>query len=245
MHISMLLRFWDEFYSANRPIVVLGAMDDWPAMKLWTPAYFQEVLAGMRYPLRVTDDELEYAFVDHNKREMSVADYIGALEEEDLQGSRRPYFGNIPMASDRTRQWFRPVRDHFTFPPVLTDRVGEEVRFWIGAYGQKSSIHNDSNHGLNAQVYGRKHFVLYPPDQHERLYTQRITDETWASQIDWERPDLTRYPRFADAEGFEVMLEPGEMLYVPAFWWHAAKAVSTAINVNIWIFTTDIGKWAQ
>jgi hypothetical protein len=246
MEASMLVRFWPEFYARNVPVVVTGGMDDWPAMKLWTPRYFQELLRGMEHPLRETDDEIEYAFVNHTKRVMSVSDYIAALDDEALAGSRRPYFGNVPLASPATERWFAPIRDHFTFPDVLPDRVGDELRLWIGGPGQKSTIHNDSNHGFNAQVYGKKAFILFPPDQHPSLYAVRISDDTWVSQVDWEDPDPVQHPTYRHAQGgMEVVLEEGEMLYIPAFWWHAAKALSTAINVNIWIFTSDIGKWIQ
>lgn len=245
MDAALLERFWPEFYARNAPLVVTGAMDDWPAMKLWTPGYFQQLLEGMEHPLRETDDEIEYAFVNHNKRVISVSDYIAALEVEDLRGARRPYFGNIPIKDPATAKWFEPILDHFRFPEVAANRVGEEVRLWIGGKGQKSAIHNDSNHGFNAQVYGRKSFVLYHPDEHPNLYATRVSDDTWVSPVDWENPDLELYPRFGRAKGIQVILSPGEMLYIPAFWWHSARAESVCINVNIWVFTPDIGKWIQ
>jgi lysine-specific demethylase 8 len=245
MHISILKRHWHEFYLLDKPVVVLGGMSDWLALTQWTPDYFARILSGMEYPLRVTDDEVKYAFMDHNKELVSVGDFIANLETAGADGSARPFFGNIPMANEATQPWFEPVYGHFRFPDVLEDRVGDETRFWIGASGQKSSIHNDSNHGFNAQVYGRKRFILFPPDEYRNLYTSRITDETWASVVDWDDPDLTQYPLFAFVDGLEVVLQPGEMLYIPAFWWHAAKAISISINVNIWIFTADIGKWFQ
>jgi lysine-specific demethylase 8 len=199
----------------------------------------------MEHPLRETDDEIEYAFVNHTKRVMSVSDYIEALDTEKLDGARRPYFGNIPITAPKTAPWFAPIADHYRFPDVMTDRVGDEIRLWIGGKGQKSTIHNDSNHGFNAQVYGRKSFVLFPPDQHPYLYTVRISDDTWVSQVEWENPDLAKHPLFPSAEGFEVTLDVGDMLYIPAFWWHSAKADSISINLNIWMFTSDIGKWSQ
>ncbi|MFI6325068.1 cupin-like domain-containing protein [Nonomuraea sp. NPDC050556] len=245
MDARLLERFWPEFYARNIPVVVTGGMDEWAAMGMWTPSYFRDLLVGMEHPLRETDDEIEYAFVNHTKRVMSVSDYIDALDKELLEGSRQPYFGNIPIASPDTTCWFAPIRDHFAFPDVLRDRVGEELRLWIGGRGQRSTIHNDSNHGFNAQVYGRKTFVLFPPEEHQYLYTMRISDDTWVSQVEWADPDLSVHPEYSKATGMEVTLEVGEMLYIPAFWWHSARAESVAININIWIFTPDIGKWIQ
>lgn len=245
MDAALLERFWPEFYARNVPLVVTGGMDNWPAMQLWTPGFFQELLRGMEYPLRETDDEIEYAFVNHKKRVMLVSDYIAALEVEQLEGTSRPYFGNIPLTGPATAKWFESIMAHFRFPDVAPDRVGEELRLWIGGSGQKSTIHNDSNHGFNAQVSGRKSFVLYHPGEHQNLYAERISDDTWVSPVDWEAPDLERYPSFGKAKRMTVTLQPGEMLYIPAFWWHSAKAETTCININMWLFTPDIGKWIQ
>jgi hypothetical protein len=243
--IVTLERFWPEIYERNIPLVVTGAMDDWAAVKRWTPDFFARLLTGMEYPLRATDDEGEYTFVNHVKHSIIVSDYIHALDSVPLAGTRRPYFGNIPIHQPDIATWFEPIAEDFSFPDVLPDRIGDEVRLWIGGAGQKSTIHNDSNHGFNAQVYGRKLFRLYSPDEHPFLYAVRISDDTWVSSVDWASPDLDAHPAFASARGMEIELEPGEMLYIPAFWWHAAHAESVAINVNIWIFTPDIGKWIQ
>ena len=37
------------------------------------------------------------------------------------------------------------------------------------------------------------------------------------------------------ASGYEVVLEPGQVLYVPKHWWHYVECESTAISVNTWI----------
>src|SRR4051794_6135790 len=75
MDARLLERFWPEFYARNVPLVVTGGMDDWLAMELWTPSYFRDLLLGMEHPLRETDDEIDYTFVNHKKRVMSVSDY--------------------------------------------------------------------------------------------------------------------------------------------------------------------------
>jgi len=245
MDVALVERYWPELYKRNIPLVVTGAMDDWVALRDWTPDFFAELLTGMEHPLRATDDEGEYAFVNHVKRTIIVSDYIRALGSERLQGTRRPFFGNIPIQDPDIAHWFTSLMNDFSFPDVAPERIGDEVRLWIGAQGQKSTVHNDSNHGFNAQVYGRKRFRLWSPDQHPYIYAVRISDDTWVSPVDWQQPNFEEYPKFAQAEGAEVILEPGEMLYIPAFWWHAARSESVAINANIWIFTPDIGKWIQ
>jgi lysine-specific demethylase 8 len=54
------------------------------------------------------------------------------------------------------------------------------------------------------------------------------------SEVDIEDPDLSRFPRFADAEPIEDILEAGEMLFLPSLWWHRISAMDPNIAVNFW-----------
>jgi len=42
---------------------------------------------------------------------------------------------------------------------------------------------------------------------------------------------LARYPLLAKATQYRTTLKPGDMIFVPAKWWHAARALSTSISV--------------
>ncbi len=37
-------------------------------------------------------------------------------------------------------------------------------------------------------------------------------------QVNFESPDYERFPRFREVKGFEAVLEPGEVLYLPMYW---------------------------
>lgn len=39
-------------------------------------------------------------------------------------------------------------------------------------------------------------------------------------KVDFDNPDLDRFPRFSEIRGMEVAMEPGEVLYIPNYWWH-------------------------
>src|SRR5580704_6191759 len=47
-------------------------------------------------------------------------------------------------------------------------------------------------------------------------------------------PDLGVYPLFANAVYAEVLLEPGEMLYIPRRWWHWVTSYDRNIALSIW-----------
>ena len=37
-------------------------------------------------------------------------------------------------------------------------------------------------------------------------------------QVDFDEPDLERFPNFQDCEGYECTVRAGEVLYIPMYW---------------------------
>lgn len=50
--------------------------------------------------------------------------------------------------------------------------------------------------------------------------------------VDVEDPDLEKYPKFAKASCMEWVLNPGDVLYIPALWFHNVKSMDFAVSVN-------------
>ena len=45
-------------------------------------------------------------------------------------------------------------------------------------------------------------------------------------KVDFDKPDLNKFPRFGEIRGMEVTLEPDEVLYIPNYWWHYIESES-------------------
>ncbi len=56
--------------------------------------------------------------------------------------------------------------------------------------------------------------------------------------VDFADPDFARHPRFREAHGRtrrSAELEPGDLLFYPALWWHHVEALDAFnILVNYW-----------
>ena len=120
---------------------------------------------------------------------------------------------------------------------ITSDSVLESI--WIG---NRTCIapHFDNTENLACVVGGRRRFMMFPPDQIGNLYVGPL-DLTPAGQpvslVDVRNPDLTRFPRFAEAlEAAEVAeLSPGDAVYIPALWWHNVEALENFnVLVNYW-----------
>ncbi|XP_068715407.1 HSPB1-associated protein 1 homolog isoform X3 [Montipora foliosa] len=122
----------------------------------------------------------------------------------------------------------------FGFP----GRCGDESTIWIGSKEASTPCHLDT-YGCNlvAQIYGRKKWTLFPPSETPNLYPTRIPYEESSvfSQVHMTYPDLSRFPTFASATRYEVILQPGDVLFVPKKWWHYVESLETSISINTWI----------
>lgn len=118
----------------------------------------------------------------------------------------------------------------------------DAVNLWIGDQHSVTSLHKDPYENLYLVVRGSKEFTLLPPIEYFCLHEQRyshacydldpITNAFTIKQcvhadasvpwipVDPLEPDLDRYPRFKHAHPVTVRLEAGDMLYLPALWFH-------------------------
>ncbi|MEM6996152.1 MAG: cupin-like domain-containing protein [Myxococcota bacterium] len=113
-----------------------------------------------------------------------------------------------------------------------------ETQLWIGSGGQRVAIHQDFSHSIAVMVSGAKEFTLYPPDELPNLYTaprQALGGEPWRSPVDCRDPDLARYPRFARAmrRAQTIRVEAGDMLFIPAYWWHSVDSFDFNVMFNL------------
>jgi hypothetical protein len=113
------------------------------------------------------------------------------------------------------------------------------VSIWIGNR-TVASAHYDQSHNLACCMVGRRRFSLFPPEQIQNLYPGPL-DPTPGGQVvsvvDFEAPDFTRFPRFREAlaAGQSAELEPGDVLFYPALWWHHVEALeSFNAMINYW-----------
>lgn len=113
------------------------------------------------------------------------------------------------------------------------------ANLWISHRGVFTQSHFDELENFNIALEGRKRFVLAPPgfrEYYPRSLVRGFGDKSRA--FDFDDVDRRRFPRLAAklAERRELILEPGQMLYLPLGWWHQAESLDEMnINMNFWL----------
>lgn len=229
--------FLENHYSANRPVILLDAMSNWRALSAWTPEYLKstcghavvEVMTG-----RNADRQYEINLQKHRET-MLFAEYVDMVTNG---GETNDYYlvANNHMLENEE---FEPLlRDFEPFPEYLVPETwAGRTFFWYGPAGTVTPLHHDLGNIFMAQVQGRKRVSLIPPYQTHLLYN----DFGVYSGVDCESPDYDKHPLFAHVNKIEVILEPGEVLFLPVGWWHHVRALDVSITVSFmnFVFSND------
>ena len=112
-----------------------------------------------------------------------------------------------------------------------------EGMMWIGPQGTFTPLHFDLTNNLLVQLCGLKEFTLVPPHQTRFLYhAQHVFSEVH----DLDDPDrLERFPLSAPVTPYEVILEPGDALFVPIGWWHQVRSLEFSAMLTYTNFRWD------
>lgn len=119
--------------------------------------------------------------------------------------------------------------------------LGTEIppRIWIGN-SITVTTHSDLASNIACLIAGQRRFTFFPPEQLKNLYIGPF-EFTPAGQpismVNLDAPDLTRYPRFAEALASAQVaeLEAGDAVYIPYYWWHHVRSLeSFNVLVNYW-----------
>lgn len=126
------------------------------------------------------------------------------------------------------------------FPLVAKKHSGPFL--WIAARGHYEFPHFDADDNLLAPIVGRKRVRMWAPQDFERMYPNRLGSKgrTVQFQVNGDAPDFERHPLARGLRCWEVTVEPGQMLFIPAFTIHQVTSVDACISLNA--FFGDEGK---
>ena len=202
------------------PFLMTGVVKRWPLCQL-TPQTLRERYSHLPVRARV-GDYVNTAFApDRAMQDMSMLDYLDLV----AQGVHElpPYLGNLELRElNSLCHW-----------PAYFDKIGPP-RYWLGPAGTVTPLHCDYDDNLFAQIWGSKRIILSPPHHDEFLYPREANAILFGSPFDPEAPDYERFPLARQATMIECLVEAGDMLYVPAGWYHQVRSLAFSLSSNRW-----------
>jgi Cupin-like domain len=207
------------------PFVVQGLVTEWPIAKLTTKEFLKRY-GDLKVTAR-TGDYVASAFSGNRTfEETTIAQFMA--QSHLVEGNAHeppPYLGNqaLPQITAEC-MW-----------PELFEKAAE-AKVWLGPKNTITPLHCDYDDNLFAQVWGKKMFHLYPPWNADLLYLKQANPVLYASGFNPEIPDFDQFPLARDAHRVQCELHPGELMFLPAGWFHYVRAASLSLSANLWGF---------
>lgn len=143
---------------------------------------------------------------------------------------------SIAMQSAPIDEYFKTLSKHNQLELFSSD---VSPRIWLGNQGRVNT-HYDDSENLACVVAGKRTFTLFPPEQIANLYIGPLENTPGGAPVSMVKlldPDLEKFPKFSQAlnYGLTADLVAGDVIYIPALWWHHVEAKSD-LNclVNYW-----------
>ncbi|CAN5402424.1 hypothetical protein BH09BAC6_BH09BAC6_05720 [soil metagenome] len=217
----------EEYVNHSIPVILTDAVDNWPALGKYTPAFFKENYGHITKTINGTT----YA----------MSDFIDQMLVSDA-AHQAPY----PFNFDVEKVFPELMKDFL--PEVIygkMDRINHKLmprkllkgttvyEIFLGGKGSSFPyLHYDAlfMHTQITQIYGSKYFLLYPPHLTPNMYP--YPDNPKFSQVNFLNPDYEKFPLFKEATPIKVTVLEGETLLFPSGWWHTTQINEPCISLG-------------
>lgn len=225
--------FLERYYASNRPVIITGMLDDWPAMTRWNLDYFQSAYGEHEVEVqtgRSNDAHYELNSLAHKQR-MRFGDFVDKVRH----AGRSNDFYMTANNDSTNRQALAGLWNDIVQLPEYLDPANPGGFLWFGPAGTITPFHHDLTNNFMAQVIGRKRLRLMPACELANVYNHRHC----FTPVDGGAIDLARYPAMAQAQVLECVIEPGEILFLPVGCWHYVEALDISVTMAFTNFRWD------
>ncbi|WP_179339355.1 cupin-like domain-containing protein [Winogradskyella ludwigii] len=217
--------FITHYFKPQKPVVIEKHITDWPAYSKWNLDYIKEVAGDKTVPLY---DDRPVHFKDgfnqpHAKMKMS--DYVDLLKTQPTK--YRIFLWNILKEVPQ-------LQNDFTFPDFGLRLMKKLPMLFFGGKDSHTFMHYDIDLAniFHFHFQGKKQCILFNQKQNKHLYKvpySLITRE----DIDFNKPDLTKWPALKKAKGWTCELNHGEILYMPEGYWHYMRYITPGFSMSL------------
>ena len=226
--------FLNEYYSTNRPVIITGMLDDWPAMSKWSLDYFERSFANREI-------EVQFGRTQGANYEIEREKYIRKITMSELI--------SLIRTAESTNDFYLTANNNSLNKSVLPELWNDIVQipeyldsihrqggfFWMGPPGTITPFHHDLTNNFMAQVIGRKRIKLVPSwdiplmNNHLHCYSER----------DGRQMNSSPFASLEEPQVHECVLERGEVLFLPIGCMHFVEGLDISVTVSFTNFVFD------
>jgi hypothetical protein len=234
---------FDAIVAKRLPVLFRGAATDWPCTRRWTSAYLRErlsnrVVTATRSPSRQYRPDSEQGhYAPDQMQKMLFGEFMDSICNPSSNAEDLSYYLHRQSLDEHLPE----LRDDVRVPSYLDHFAMLLVSLWMGPAGSVTPIHHDFTDNLFVQVQGRKRVILYDPEPDCAFY--RMPFRSLNGRSSWhiscvgsaDSADHNAHPLFRQAHAVEGVVEQGDILFIPNFYWHEVHSLdSPSISLSYW-----------
>jgi len=227
-------QFAEKFFARQIPAIVTDATADWGMSGRWSPEYLSSLIGSKQVMVSVSasgkfsyDPSGKGTSESFSEERMSFAE--AARQVSAPNDGRQLYL----MQQSIPRQFPELMRE-IRVPQWVPNVEETSINLWFGR-SSVTPLHYDATNNFFAQQYGEKHWTIFSPADTPHVYPHPIDSKmAHLSSVDLDSPDLRTHPNFSLARPIRFTVHPGELLFLPAFWWHQVRSPAVSTSVSIW-----------
>ncbi len=207
--------FNEKYYKPMKPVIIKSLAKEWPAYNKWNWDYFIDVVGNTDVGVYNNVKSDAYTPINTADAYMKFGDYLKKVKAGPLD-LRIFLFNIFQHAPQLTKDFTWP--DH-----LIKGFVKKYPMLFVGGEGSITHMHFDidTSHILHTQFIGRKRVLLFPFEEQHKLYRKPWEVLSLANFANYnEKFDYDNFPATKLANGYEVILEHGDTLFMPAGFWH-------------------------
>ena len=150
--------------------------------------------------------------------------YFRALSEENARKYRADFWHDYPEIASFLDKSAIPIPEERWHSSILRMSTARGLCLWT---------HFDVMSNFLVQIRGRKRVTLWPPSDLPNLYIQGSSS---IADLD----DLHKYPKLSRTNPVKVIMQPGDVLFIPALWFHLVECIEEEWSLALNIFWRDL-----
>lgn len=232
--------FKTKYYNTSTPVIIKNLSKQWPAYNKWNWAFFKELVGNKKVALYNNVKSDAYTPINTADDYKTFGEYIDMISAG--PAGWRIFLFNI---FDHAPQ----LINDFTWPDeLMTGFVKRYLMLFTGGEGAITHMHFDIDvsHILHTQFVGRKRVLLFPFEEQHKIYRKpyevlSMVDFSNYYDVEKSKVDYEKFPALKHAEGYDITLEHGDTLFMPAGYWHHMEYLDSGFAMSLRAMQNSLG----
>jgi hypothetical protein len=223
--------FKRDYYEAAKPLVITDLSKSWAARDRWNWDYFKQIVGDKEVGIYNNTKSDAYTPINKADDYKTFGEYVDMIRRGPA-GWRIFLFNIFDHAPQLT--------EDFTWPEdLMKGFVKKYPMLFVGGETSITHMHFDIDMSniLHTQFAGRKRVLLFPHEEQHKLYRKPFEVLSLADfshyNLQADKPDYESFPALKLAKGYEVILEHGDTLFMPAGYWHHMEYLESGFAMSL------------